>query len=752
MEVVRCNPCCELDINVQATRLCLTCSKPMCVQCAEVHTLSFAWTDPNAMKKEDIDVHDTSALNIPGVKHTCGEYISYTVASHEARVHAIELSEMCGKVGVSIEAKTDAVKVLGSYSEAKSNTRTVTGSIARTNTTREQTTDIPAHIKEDTAMVSEDISLKKYMLQSSADTNEREEMSVRLDDIETTVNDVKLKVTDDISKVIAYCEDNITSLDIITSEVDVKRQHVKETYQRVREEALRIINESEQRAMEKVDCIMEENRTIVDHKKSELEDILETTRRINDVLRIDTEDSKKAYEVVETLKKSVLQQQSTIERLGTIGKPMPFYKSFTIVPSQTRGHFNIKLRTKHIPLILKPLPTIQSTSDEMNILVDNVRDTLRLSHSISTTVDRGMSKARANQSTIKMTGESKCLPTEQYNRSGGSSEADTEHRLGSDELVECKQVDKPIGITQIDKKEVKHGRCDGKAKLKEKNSVKDGRKEATVEFEHVLTKEVTAPDNRKPGVEDIQALSGGRIVVSDNKNSRIIFLTEVLEFEAEFGLKFQPGKLAKLDGQTLLVCLRRTNKLALISTPERRRPKMVGYVETTYQPQTVLVVDKETILVSMKDQTGDWSLIEMKKGHYSAFIETRVIQHTFRSGYNLGLLRRGSPLETWCVLQCCDETNALYCYDHEGNSVFQYCVKYPRQCVTDRHGNIYILTHAKGIHVLNDVGTLSKCFATPTLHGTSSLTINADETKLFTGKFKSASVAVYKKNTLLTAV
>jgi len=63
-------------------------------------------------------------------------------------------------------------------------------------------------------MVSEDISLKKYMLQSSADTNEREEMSVRLDDIETTVNDVKLKVTDDISKVIAYCKGNITSLDI----------------------------------------------------------------------------------------------------------------------------------------------------------------------------------------------------------------------------------------------------------------------------------------------------------------------------------------------------------------------------------------------------------------------------------------------------------------------------------------------------------------------------------------------------------
>ena len=751
MDEVGCSPCRELDINIPAIRLCVTCSKPMCVRCADLHQSSFVtsshqiefmttgksdkvhlqlhysngfklpdgkpfvavpyWTEINAIKTDGKQVYGASVRRITGSQDIGDDYKSNAGASAEA----IDLSG-CG--------------------EAKRSKCILAGSKPRTNKTLEQTVDIPAHIKEDTAKVSndKDVSVQKHVLKSSFDNNDKEESKMSRDDIEATVNDVKSNAVVDIRKVIAYCEDSVTSLDRITTTGDVQKQNVKETYQTLRKEALRIINESEVRAMEKANRIVEENREIIGCKKRELEEILKTTRRINSDLEV----NKNVNDVgdLDSLKQSVLKTQSSIERLRAIGKAGVFYKCFHIMPSQTSGTFNIKLCTQHIPLTMKPLPAIQSTSNDMKILADYVTDTLRVSYTSSSTVCRGMSKASTKQINIQMTRERNNSPTEECYQSYGSDE------LNDDELVV-----ESLTTKHVDKQKRKPDPFAGKAKLQIKTPVKERQIdhiEAIVDFEHVLTKEVVTPDNRKPSVNDIKALSGGQVVVSDSKNSRIIFLTEGLDYKTEIGLKYAPGKLAELNDQTLLVCLRRTNKLAIIATPENSEPKTMDYVEMAYHPQCILVVDSETIWVSMKDHLEEWHFTEMKKGHFSAFIETRDMQHTFRSGYNLGLLRRGASLETCCVLQCCADTNAMYSYDHEGYGVFQYCVEHPRQCATDRFGNIYLLTHINGIYVLNDCGSLVNCFSTPTLRGTSCFTINADQTKIVTLKFKNASVTVYR--------
>lgn len=530
-------------------------------------------------------------------------------------------------------------------------------------------------------------------------------------------------VLSDMSNVIDYCKQSVTSLDEVCTKAEIRKQNIKTNFQKIRQEALKIIEKSENQVLENVNALIEYNKQQTENKKRKILDLLQGANNLKGMLEEIARDGGMTRQV--QLKECMLKNKAVVEKLNNLAADKITFMQFNLVKSSRQGLSAVALENVKTNLTLPNLPDLKFS---LAAFLSSIQTTLNTSvcdkHESVKSVEKLF---RREAGTV---GETNLhLPNNVW--------VDTIQ--SSDEFLEDSEPNLQTGPATGEKE-----RSNGIPKTDSEVDQTATRQETRLKDPLLIfdfSKDIIFPNNERPKIEHILSLQNGSVVISDSAKSRLIFVSKTLEYITDLKIRKNPGHLAELNRTTVLVCIRNTDKIAVVSTD--RSPIVLKYVDTVFHPLCVLVIDTRTIFVSLRDGRGWWHFVEMKAGDNNSFVQTRELQHTFRSGYSLCLSRGGNDFKNLRVVQCCQEGDFLSMFDMMGHTIFRYEIENPRQSVVDNDGNIFVLTQHNGIHVLKNNGSLIFGLSTNKLRGSYCFSLNSDSSKLYVGKYGNPLVLVY---------
>ena len=152
-----------------------------------------------------------------------------------------------------------------------------------------------------------------------------------------------------------------------------------------------------------------------------------------------------------------------------------------------------------------------------------------------------------------------------------------------------------------------------------------------------------------------------------------------------------------LDGkrrETVAVPCPSQNKVLFILADETRE------VNTMYQPKALHVLKHGDIAVAW-DKPVAFGIISISTilGATKVYFQKDKSGRTLQNFEFIAVDERRSH-----VIQPCTSTNAVYCFDFEGNPVFEYKVSNPRGVALDGDSNVYICCYEEGLYILSPRG------------------------------------------------
>ncbi|XP_045190245.2 uncharacterized protein LOC123547317 [Mercenaria mercenaria] len=219
---------------------------------------------------------------------------------------------------------------------------------------------------------------------------------------------------------------------------------------------------------------------------------------------------------------------------------------------------------------------------------------------------------------------------------------------------------------------------------------------------HMLDVTLTTPDEKQPCIAGIITLLDGSIVLSDSKHPRLIRVKEDLTYKDTADLSHLPGNMTVLNDKYLVVCLPTANRIAFVwLSPEF---KWMRNFITKYTPKDVHALDTTRLLVSIYDTTErKWYLQILTTD--GAFQQDLGKARSILDASQISSLKL-TPISPRYYLQCCKESNKLYCFETSGKGVFKYSVMSPKCLYVDNAGKIYVLDSFGSVHILTNDGML----------------------------------------------
>ena len=199
----------------------------------------------------------------------------------------------------------------------------------------------------------------------------------------------------------------------------------------------------------------------------------------------------------------------------------------------------------------------------------------------------------------------------------------------------------------------------------------------------------------------VKILHNHNIIVVDTDDNICIMIKPNGEVLQPLSLSIkQPGfssDISKcLDGkrrETFAVPCPSQNKVLFILSDKTRE------VNTMYQPKALHVLKHGDIAVAW-DKPVAFGIISISTvlGATKVYFQQDKSGRTLQNFEFIAVDERRSH-----VIQPCTSTNAVYCFDFEGNPAFEHTIPYPRGVALDGDSNVYVCCR-EGLHVLSPRG------------------------------------------------
>ncbi|XP_053407577.1 uncharacterized protein LOC123548075 [Mercenaria mercenaria] len=291
--------------------------------------------------------------------------------------------------------------------------------------------------------------------------------------------------------------------------------------------------------------------------------------------------------------------------------------------------------------------------------------------------------------------------------------------------------------------ELDSGKCNIEERVRIKSATEQtkARQEKTEKYElklnHGFSFSVTTSDSKVPWFGGIACLPDERLVLSDFSNARLILLNDDNLILTTKTLDYDPGHITLLNANCLAVCLMRTNQI-LLTEIKKKTIKEIKYVQTKFHPKCVQPV-KDKMLVSCQDINGGWYLSVITiQGEVCQQIKARGLL----DGHRIAVQPLQSGQDEFRIIQCCEITNRLQCFEFDGSLTFDYGVDRVASVVTDANGYIFVIRYTGEIQVLGPDGEFLLKLYRQSLYKAKNASFNQAMTKLFITMFKDPKIHV----------
>lgn len=220
-------------------------------------------------------------------------------------------------------------------------------------------------------------------------------------------------------------------------------------------------------------------------------------------------------------------------------------------------------------------------------------------------------------------------------------------------------------------------------------------------------------------------------------NSKLILTNEDRQAIVVKSLHYPPGQVTLIKDEYLAVCLKKTSRVLLfdVNADTLRESK---YVLTTYHPKCVQAVD-DNMLVSCQDGAGNWYLYLMTtKGEICREIEVLGLY----DGHNIAVQTLPGQNGNFRIIQCCEITDKLQCFESDGSYVFGFDVDKAANVVTDLNGYIFVVRFSGEIRVYSPNGDFLLKLYSPTMVKAKFAALSPSCDKLFVTTYKDSRVHV----------
>ncbi|XP_045215664.2 uncharacterized protein LOC123565974 [Mercenaria mercenaria] len=234
----------------------------------------------------------------------------------------------------------------------------------------------------------------------------------------------------------------------------------------------------------------------------------------------------------------------------------------------------------------------------------------------------------------------------------------------------------------------------------------------------------------------VLAPSNDRIMVCDFCNRRIIMLDKQLKTLDTFQFPKKIVNVNLLKGQRIASCHKNRNKISLTDYLPTFKPVRVFSVE--YSAMCVQSVDDTNMLVSMCDFVGHWHLHMMS--NTGQLIKKLKLKRTILDGYSIAVMFSGTFRFGYRIIQCCEESDALYCFEKDGKDIFKFNVPSPNCVAVHDSGYIFVIDHFNNIHVLSSSG--QRLYKAKCCSDVTSIAITPSMDKLLLTRYKDDTVTV----------
>ncbi|XP_045191238.2 uncharacterized protein LOC123548070 [Mercenaria mercenaria] len=210
---------------------------------------------------------------------------------------------------------------------------------------------------------------------------------------------------------------------------------------------------------------------------------------------------------------------------------------------------------------------------------------------------------------------------------------------------------------------------------------------------------VLTSDSKFPWFGGIVCLPNDRLVLSDFNNARLILLNDDNQILTTKTLEYEPGHITLLSATCIAVCLMKTNQILIIDI-RKKTIRENKFVQTRYHPKCVQAV-KDKILVSCQDGNGGWNLSLVT---FQGEVCQQIKPKGLFDGHRIAVQTLQSEKDKFRIIQGCDITNRLQCFEFDGSFVFDYDADQVASVVTDKNGYIFVIRYTGEIQVLSPNG------------------------------------------------
>lgn len=263
---------------------------------------------------------------------------------------------------------------------------------------------------------------------------------------------------------------------------------------------------------------------------------------------------------------------------------------------------------------------------------------------------------------------------------------------------------------------------------------------AIVRIEKSASATVRTNKDGDVSIFDMLAIDKIHTIISDAKKKRLIIVSSNFQYIGQKRLSFLPGRLAKLDSKTVIVCVIRSTQLAILSVEDVGKLRMTGRIDTDFHPKSVVVANSKHIFVYMQDIMQNWHLVEMTTNKHNSFEKTREIRRNISDLRDTTIVKNcKNATGQFLLVQCCGYMHSVLGFNEQGEDVFCYDVHKPVRITSDKYGNIIVSDASGGIHILGSDGLLQFRVKYTWLFPSHVLSLSHDQCKLYVGRYKGTS-------------
>ena len=259
------------------------------------------------------------------------------------------------------------------------------------------------------------------------------------------------------------------------------------------------------------------------------------------------------------------------------------------------------------------------------------------------------------------------------------------------------------------------------------------------EFNIKCESEIEIPlRGKKPFDISVMAPSDDEIIVCDYQKYKLVkFDAEQHQVKDTYHLPAKIVNANLLRGQMVAICHKRRAQITILAYNPSF--KLIRVLDTQYKADFVQSVDDENMLVSMYDSSGRRSHVHIIS-NIGRLKEKLKLNRPILYSFSLAVLSSDEFKFGYRILQSCSATNALYCFEKNGQDIFKYKVKSPDCVAVHDSGYIFVTERIGRIHILSSSG--EKVYETKCCSNVTSIAVTPSMDRILLTRFKEKRISI----------